>query len=82
MPIKADKATFFTPSSYTFSVKQVGPKTLSERTKTSTIQMTAETYNIRNTNSTTKLQYIKAQTTSIYKGTKFSDSLPKLKGVC
>lgn len=30
MPIKADKATFFTPSSYTDSVKQAGPKTLSE----------------------------------------------------
>lgn len=30
MPIRADKATFFTPSSYTDSVKQAGPKTLSE----------------------------------------------------
>lgn len=30
MPIKADKATFFTPSSYTVSVKEAGPKTLSE----------------------------------------------------
>lgn len=31
MPINADKATFFTPSSYTVSVKEAGPKTLSER---------------------------------------------------
>lgn len=29
MPISADNATFFTPSSYTDSVTQAGPKTLS-----------------------------------------------------
>lgn len=31
IPIRADNATFFTPSSYTFSVKEAGPNTLSEK---------------------------------------------------
>ena len=30
MPINADNVTLFTPSSYTDSVKEVGPNTLSE----------------------------------------------------
>ena len=33
MPVNADNAIFFTPSSYTASVTEAGPKTLSARQK-------------------------------------------------